>query len=115
MINLWKTGYGIGVQTSTIYFRTDGNFAWYNGGVHKDEAGNAGTNGKSLMTLTVDTNQGSRPAKLHVVGDLVLGKNENNKKFLLHTRVPNESDLLLITHDKLDGEWAWNEGITLKR
>jgi hypothetical protein len=29
MINLWKTVYGIGIQASTQYYRTDKNFAWY--------------------------------------------------------------------------------------
>ena len=47
MLNLWGTDYGIGVQDSTVYFRTrpgnlffgpGGNFAWYAGGQHSDTA-----------------------------------------------------------------------------
>jgi trimeric autotransporter adhesin len=55
MLNLWGTAYGIGVQSGTIYFRTDGSFggsafAWYKGGVHNDGQFNAG-GGNELMRL----------------------------------------------------------------
>ncbi len=36
MINLWGTGYAIGVQSRTTYFRSDYNFAFYEGGSHSD-------------------------------------------------------------------------------
>lgn len=42
MINLWRTNYGIGVQSSTQYYRTDKNFAWYKGGSHHGSELNAG-------------------------------------------------------------------------
>ncbi|GCE61273.1 hypothetical protein [Microcystis aeruginosa] len=60
----------------------------------------------------------SSPAqKLHVVGDLVLGNNTNNQKFLFHSRSgpPSNADLLQITHDNQSGDWDWSQGITLKR
>jgi len=50
MINLWSTNYGIGVQDSTQYFRTDSSFAWYKGGSHNNSALNAG-GGTTQMTL----------------------------------------------------------------
>lgn len=54
MLNLWGTGYGIGVQNATLYFRTnttaDG-FAWYAGGEHSDIAHNAGPLGSTFMLL----------------------------------------------------------------
>jgi hypothetical protein len=55
MLNLWSTAYGIGVQASTLYFRTDnfdpaGGFAWYKGGTHHNGAGNPG-GGQTLMNL----------------------------------------------------------------
>jgi hypothetical protein len=56
MLNLWGTKYGIGVQTSTVYFRTDNasglenGFAWYKGGIHTNAAQNAG-GGTTMMTL----------------------------------------------------------------
>jgi hypothetical protein len=56
MLNLWGTQYGIGVQSGTVYFRTDnaygGNgFAWFKGGTHNDGLQNPG-GGTTLMTLT---------------------------------------------------------------
>lgn len=50
MLNLWGTEYAIGVQSSTQYFRSFGNFAWYRGGTHNDAALNAG-GGSRLMSL----------------------------------------------------------------
>jgi hypothetical protein len=53
MLNLWGTGYGVGVQSWTTYLRTDGNFAFYKGGSHSDEPLNAG-GGTALATLASD-------------------------------------------------------------
>ena len=50
MLNLWSTGYGIGVQNNTEYFRSAGGYAWYLGGVHNDNQNNAG-GGSTLMKL----------------------------------------------------------------
>jgi hypothetical protein len=54
-------------------------------------------------------------AKLHVAGDVVLGINENNKKFIFHSRTNGNGDFLQITHDKSDGGWEWGQGITIRR
>ncbi|MES2438965.1 MAG: hypothetical protein V4584_07855 [Verrucomicrobiota bacterium] len=52
MINLWGSGdFGIGVQTATLYQRSNTNFAWFQGGVHSDAAMAPGGTGLSLMTL----------------------------------------------------------------
>ena len=51
MLNLWNAEYGIGVQSSTTYFRSGGGFSWFNGGVHNDGQNNAGGGGE-LMRLT---------------------------------------------------------------
>lgn len=51
MLNLWSTGYGIGVQSSTQYYRSDKNFAWYQGGTHVNNELGPGTGGKALMVL----------------------------------------------------------------
>ncbi|MEB3282327.1 MAG: tail fiber domain-containing protein [Lyngbya sp.] len=73
MINLWNQNYGIGIQGSTQYFRTDNNFAWYKGGTHNDAELNAGTNGTVQMVIR-DGNVGigttTPSAKLEVSGDL---------------------------------------------
>ena len=51
-INLWGGGdFGIGVQTATMYQRTNTNFAWYQGGVHNDALFSPG-GGSNLMTLS---------------------------------------------------------------
>jgi hypothetical protein len=50
MINLWGTGYGIGIQAETQYYRTDDNFAWFSGGTHNDATFNPG-GGRLLMAL----------------------------------------------------------------
>jgi hypothetical protein len=52
--------------------------------------------------------------KLKVNGDIVLGKDETNKKFIFHSRTESEG-FLQITHDKNDNNWDWDQGITLKR
>ena len=68
MINLWKTNYGIGVQSSTQYFRTDRNFAWYKGGSHNNGALDPG--GGAVQMVISDGNVGigtTAPAKkLHI-------------------------------------------------
>lgn len=51
MINLWNNGYGIGVQTATLYNRSDGGFAWFRGGTHSDAQDDPGTGGTALMRL----------------------------------------------------------------
>jgi len=63
MIHLWRSGYGIGVQGGTQYFRTDTNFAWFRGGAHSDETYNPG-GGVRLMAL-------------NSAGDLILSARTN--------------------------------------
>lgn len=50
MLNLWREGYGIGVQNSTTYLRSDNHFAFYKGGSHNDAELNAG-GGTVLMSV----------------------------------------------------------------
>eukprot|EP00953_Heterococcus_sp_UTEX-ZZ885_P004239 2788-Heterococcus_DN1.PRE.4 len=49
-INLFDSSYGLGVQSSTTFMRSDKNFAWYKGGVFNDGELNAG-GGTTLMKL----------------------------------------------------------------
>lgn len=55
MINLWGTSYGIGVQGSTTYFRSDSRFSWHRGGSHNDNENNPG-GGTVAMTLDGSSN-----------------------------------------------------------
>jgi trimeric autotransporter adhesin len=53
MLNLWgPAGYGIGVQSDRLYFRSFSGFSWFQGGVHNDAADNAGTGGTLRMRLS---------------------------------------------------------------
>lgn len=54
MIDLWgdKHQYGVGVQSGTLYQRSDNDFAWFRGGVHNDNRGDAGAGGAVAMKLT---------------------------------------------------------------
>ena len=51
MLTLWNPDYGIGIQSSTMYCRTGGNFAWYQGSGHNDNVFHPGLNGRTLMRL----------------------------------------------------------------
>jgi hypothetical protein len=51
MLNLWGSAYGIGVQSSTEYFRSDFDFCWFKGGIHNDAQHNPGTGGTEMMRL----------------------------------------------------------------
>lgn len=52
MLNLYNETYGIGVQTSTLYFRSDGGHAWFNGGIAATGTPyDPGTGGTLLMKL----------------------------------------------------------------
>jgi hypothetical protein len=68
MLNLWNTGYGIGVQANMLYLRTVSGFGWFQGGVHSDAWNDPGAGGKRLMGLS---EQG-----LRVVGSDPAGAND---------------------------------------
>lgn len=50
-LNLYNTSYGIGVQNSTLYYRSNANFAWFKGGSHVNGTIDAGTEGTVQMAL----------------------------------------------------------------
>jgi hypothetical protein len=54
LINLWRAEYGLGVQDSTTYFRTNVNFGWYKGGGHNDATLNPGKDGTMQMSINAD-------------------------------------------------------------
>jgi len=76
MLNLWGTGYGIGVQASTLYFRCNAGgpnegFSWYKGGAHNDNYANPG-GGTELMHLVA--------GGLYVNGTFVSSSDRNAKE-----------------------------------
>jgi hypothetical protein len=54
MLNLVGSGYGIGVQTSRMYFRTISGFSWFEDGVHSNTTDNPGAGGTLHMRLSTD-------------------------------------------------------------
>jgi hypothetical protein len=93
MINLYGTTYGIGVQSSAMYFRTGGtaqDFAWFGGGVHSDTNEDAG-GGRVMMVL--------RPDGLYLpdpnVQNMVIGNSASSgARIRLH--VPSTGDIVYI-------------------
>jgi len=57
MLNLYNETYGVGVQSSTLYQRSNSQFAWFRDGEHDDGALEPGAGGALLMTL--GTNSGT--------------------------------------------------------
>ncbi len=53
MINLWNANYGIGVQPSTLFFRSDSDFCWYRGGTYVNGRDNPGG---GVTSMTLDAN-----------------------------------------------------------
>lgn len=81
MLNLWSSSYGIGVQSSTLYFRTGTQFAWHQDGAHDDNADDPGATfsqgGRTLMLLDSNGN-------LHIRGQFF----SNNSSGRLKARSP---------------------------
>jgi trimeric autotransporter adhesin len=57
MLNLYDETYALGVQNSTLYQRSNAQFAWFRDGAHSDTALEPGSGGALLMTL--GTNAGT--------------------------------------------------------
>lgn len=54
MLNMFGTGFGVGVQTADLYLRSGGGFAFHVGGVHNDATYNSG-GGTTVATLDLTT------------------------------------------------------------
>jgi hypothetical protein len=66
LLNLWKQKYGIGIQSATMYFRSDYDFCWYRGGSHSDIRDDPG-GGSLAMKLDESSN-------LSLEGNLYFGQ-----------------------------------------
>ena len=80
MISLYSTSYGIGVQHDTQYFRTNKNFAWYQGGSHNDGELNAGSGAVQMVIKDGKVGIGTSDprTKLHITGGTDVGLGENS-------------------------------------
>jgi len=56
MLNLWSTSYGLGVQNSTLYYRSASRFSWHRGGSHTGGQNAPGAGGTVAMTLDSSSN-----------------------------------------------------------
>lgn len=80
MINLYRTQYAIGIQSSTQYFRTNSHFAWFRGGSHSDTQFDPGAGGVAVMVIAgnnVGIGTPSPAARLQVAGGETLLEQEN--------------------------------------
>jgi hypothetical protein len=105
MLNLWSNIYGIGVQNSTQYFRSEANFAWYKGGSHNDAELNAG-GGTSLMTL-------DRNGNLSVSGIVKIGATLSTEN-RMHI---SGGEYLYLLHKNgviIGKEWGGNGNLTVQ-
>jgi hypothetical protein len=105
MLNLWSTNYGIGIQSSTQYFRSSANFAWYRGGSHNDAELNAG-DGTSLMTL-------DRNGNLSVSGIVKIGATLSTEN-RMHI---SGGEYLYLLHKNgviIGKEWGGNGNLTVQ-
>ena len=91
MLNLWSTNYGVGVQSSTEYFRTGGGFAWYAGGAHSDTQWNSG-GGTTLLTLANNGQLSMNPGSSNYayLGLTNAGVNTNGSYYGVYTRGTQE-------------------------
>lgn len=92
MLTLWNPDYGIGVQASTMYFRTGGNFAWYRGSGHNDNAFNPGLNGKTMMRMDANGN-------VFIRGTLAQNVNFNDPVFVPPVIDPNIPPVVIQPSD----------------
>lgn len=51
----------------------------------------------------------------HIVGDLVLGLDVNDRRFIFTPRAGFEGEFVQLTCDDADGEWQWDQGLTVHR
>jgi hypothetical protein len=75
MLNLWNVNYGIGIQDSTLYNRTEFDFCWYRRGAHSNARGNPG-GGALAMKLDSGSNL-SVSGDVNVAGNLNVSGNVN--------------------------------------
>jgi hypothetical protein len=85
MIDLYATGYGIGVQASTAYYRSDSTFAWFRGGTHSNTQFDPGAGGSVVMRLY------DGPPRLAVGNRWMLGGHEQQLTMVRGTYNPSNS------------------------
>ncbi|WP_028066665.1 hypothetical protein [Solirubrobacter soli] len=72
MLNLWSTNYGLGVQSWTLYFRSDADFQWYRGGSHGDSRSDTGGGARAMSLDDASHLRVSGPITVGAGGDAAL-------------------------------------------
>ncbi len=118
MLNLYETYNGIGVQRNTTYFRTFGNFAWFERGSHDEgEMQAGGKDGTVQMVIKsggkvgIGTTEPDPESKLDVRGKTLVQSlsftDEKSGKPYLHNWIGMTSDI-----DTAKTKWLHIGGIT---
>ena len=122
MLNLWdnnitdpgSAAYGIGVQSSTLYSRTDNDFCWFRGGVHSDNRDDPG--GGTLVMKLDGTNRLTLQGSSVTVGDVQIwggrldlrtangGTDTDPIHVARFQRAADQNDMRLVIGDNLDGQ-----------
>lgn len=105
MLNLWSTEYGLGVQSDTLYLRTNNDFSWFKGGIHNDFRNSAGSGGTEAMrligataTLWLRPGTSATPRGRILFGDL---NGSNGNPFVSIGEAQDDDDTLDITAKQL--------------
>jgi hypothetical protein len=106
MINLWNQNYGIGVQTGTLYFRTDSDFCWFKRGSHSDNRDDPGSGGSLSMKLDDGANLSvsgsvSTGNDLSVNGNLFVNGSQNLITCL-------QTTLAVKNNGQGPATWSWS-------
>lgn len=97
IIRAWDGGVAVGIQKSTLYFRSPGNYAWYRGGTHAADSLEPGSGGIAQMVITNDKigiGTADPKSTLSVAGGVAIGSNYS-------TGTNNASNGQLIVQDKV--------------
>ena len=105
--------------------KKDGSWEWEHGLVIR-RSGKVGINtsdpalpldvsGDACLSGSLGIGTPKPKGKQHVVGDIVLGSDKNDEKFVMHSRTNEKGDFLQVTHDKKDGNWEWGHGLVIHR
>jgi hypothetical protein len=112
ILNLYSTGYGIGVQSSTQYYRTGDHFAWYRGGSHHDAALNNG-GGSTMMILDNGGNLGigiNPTSKFHVFETVGTAASATAGSILLeHNNSGGSSSIVFQSKENVGNDYGFIE------
>jgi hypothetical protein len=104
MVNLWGSDYGLGVQSDTLYQRTNNDVSWFKGGIHSDLRNNAGSGGTESMrligatsTLWLRPGTSATPRGRILFGDL----NGSSSPYVAIGEAQDDDDTLDITAKKI--------------